>query len=163
MLKDAILRVLKQQRVYKTKKAFLNKLDSLRYKCGPNLIYPFVVGGYTFDAADQGIQANHEVALSVIFNYDKKKSETKQVAYILHQMEDVEKKGLIKGGMVIYLSSNLKEWQKGCLALDRNINYKGHEVKLENQYYEDWDSPYDNRETKVRYAIFTTPGAVLVL
>lgn len=163
MLKDAILRVLKQQRIYKTKKAFLNKLDSLRYKCGPDLTYPFVVGGYTFDAADQGIQANHEVALSVVFNYNKKRSETKQVVHILRQMEDVEKKGLIKGGMVVYISSNLKEWHKECLALDRDIEYKGHDVKLENQYCEDWESPLGDRETKVRYAIFTTPGAVLVL
>lgn len=141
----------------------MKDLDRLRYKCGPDLKYPFTVDGYTFDAADQGIQANHDVALSIVLNYDKKKSETKQVAYILQQMEDVEKKGLIKGGMVVYLSSNLKEWHKGCLAIDRDIKYKGHDVNLENQYYEDWESPLDDRETKVRYAIFTTPGAVLVL
>lgn len=163
MLKDAILRVLKRQRNFKTKKAFMKELDSLRYKCGPDLIYPFAVGGYTFDAADKGIQANHEVALSVVFNYNKKKSETNQVAYILQQMEEVEKKGLIKGGMVVYISSNLKEWYKGCLALDRDIKYKGHDVNLENPYCEDWESPLYDRETKVRYAIFTTPGAVLVL
>ncbi len=157
MLLDAIKRALKAQRKYTSKNQLLDKIES-RFIIGrKSLVRPLTVGGIKYDAGDPGDIPSDDLAISIVLNYNKNKSEKRQIASILQQIENDEARGAIYGGMVIYISANLDDWYDGCIAIDRNVSYKGQSISLKNQYYEDWESPYEDRETKCRYAIFMTP------
>lgn len=157
MLLDAIMRALKAQRNYNSKKLLLDNIERRFIPYRKSLVRPLTVGGFMYDAGDKGNMPCEDLAISIVLNYNKKKSEKRQIASILQQIENDEARGAIYGGMVIYISANRDEWNNGCIAIDRDVIYNGKSISLTNQYYEDWESPYEDRETKYRYAIFMTP------
>ena len=157
-IKDYALKVLKKQRNFRSKKELINKINKKFHKYSIKLEAPGKIGGFIFDAI---FPTKDPYALFVVMKKGKVEGRN-EVAYAISQLENAKSKGVIKAGMVIYITDDLDEWgTNDCLTFSNQYHYKGKDVFIEGvEYMSDWDSPLENKEPKHRYAIIFTKGYI---
>jgi len=155
-LRDVIEERFAYKRNFSSVQDLLDDINKHFPKYQIRMAFPFVVGGYKFDAKYHSYAG--DLAVSVVLKHGKTYGKD-EVAYILSQMEDAEAKGLIRGGVVIYNTDNIKEWKNACVALDRPTTYNGKKIMLVSEYCIDWEEPNDGEKVSRRYAIFLTKKA----
>lgn len=161
LLKDAILRLFvnKNKRKFKDNRELLEAINKQLSHLHEKTLIPLHSSIYDAEviSVDAGQRYKYAIAFVQKFRRESAKSE---VGHILQQMEKAEKKGEIAGGVVIYITNNIKEWApKDCLTITSGDNYNGKKISLLKQYISDWDYPRGYKNTRRRYAIFFTKGA----
>ena len=98
-----------------------------------------------------------EYAIAVIIGAGRKDGR-QAVAYQLYLMEQEENNNIIKGGVVIYVTSHVSEWKPNeCIAIEPTGKHNGKPFTLTNKYYEDWNGA---TSAKRKFALFFTKGAM---
>lgn len=156
-LKNCILSRFAYKRDYASVKDLLDDINSHMADYMPQMTFPFVVGGYTFDAKYP--TGYGDIAVSVVLKHGKSYGKD-EVGYILHQMEQAEKNdSSLRGGVVIYNTDNIDEWENICIALERPTIYNAEKYDLDAIYCENWEEPKEGEKVARRYAIFMTAKA----
>ena len=155
-MQTRIIDFLNWRKTFKSEKDLIDQLNKyLDRRHNGHISYPFSVGGYNFIGS-----IVEQYAVSVVFGAGRKDSRN-AVAYELYKMEELKDKGLIKGGMVIYLTNHISEWEhNSVIALERDYEYNGTSFHLKNQYEDQWREEISPRR---RYALFFTPEADLYI
>lgn len=84
-----------------------------------------------------------------LFIGSKSNSRLNDIHKAVEQMEKEERAGKITGGIAIYVTSKLDEWNNDVISIERS--------SVTGKYYtEQWGEEFD---PKIRYAIFQTQGA----